>query len=531
MEFRMKKIVLSLAVALGTAPALASAATEVNWGGDIIIRPFYRDNARDFSNSNVGGTAGANDKKQFTTERTRLKANIKVEEDIGGVVELLHFRKWGAADPNRVVDNNGAPNGVVCTTLAGPPPTTTCSTPALDDNWMDMNQAYIEVKHLFDTQITMRAGRQEMAYGDQRLVGNTNFWSTYPFPRAYDALKFNAKYETFDIDAWHATVTERAFASLFGTPSSATNKNSDRMFNGIWATLKMIPDNTLDLYYLNMDDAGYLGTGGLSPYEGTSLPPNFGHFPYAPNGTGTAAANLAKANGDTKVYNFGTRLKGKYSNLDYTVELNTQTGHFADGANIGANGGAALVGYTMPEAMGLRISGEYVFASGDDTPTAGDHKTFYQFTPSPHMHLGAQDFIAFQNINAWRIGASFNAKKNLKVSLDFWDFKLDKQQDYWYGSNGISTRSGAGNAALAGVGGVNNQLMGAEGLLADKNIGTEVDLVAKYEYSPPLSLEVGYSSFNPGSGIKNTATANLAGHTKFQGDSATFAWGMLMLKF
>ena len=500
-QFKIKNAIL-LAAVLGTAPALASAATEVTMSGDIIIRPFHRDNARDFNSS-------TNDVKNFTTERSRLKANIKVEENIGGVVELLHFRKWGAADPNRVVDAN---TGLATTVNA------------LDDNWLDLNQAYIEVKNLFDTPLYLKAGRQEMAYGDQRLVGNTNFWSTFPFPRAYDAVKIGTKNETFDIDAWMAKVTERQMGSLMGAPvgTAAAAKPSDRDFRGIWATLKNIPDNTLDLYVLNMADNGYdpAGTGALSTYDGTTLPPNFGHFPYVMN-TGATVGD------GTNVYNWGARLKGKYSSLDYSLELNKQSGHFVDGANISATGGAAVVGYTIPEAMGLRISTEYVFASGDDTPNAGDHKTFYQFTPSPHNNLGVQDFIAFQNINAWRIGASFKAKENLKLSADFWDFQLDKQQDYWYSSNGTTTRTGSTFASN-----------GADALLAERKIGTEIDLVANYQYSPALSFDVGYSVFNPGNGIKNTtdvADANgnvIAGHTTLgQGDRATFAYGMLMLKF
>lgn len=533
-QFRMKKIILSLAAVLGTAPALASA-TDVEWGGDIIIRPFHRDNARDFSNS-------ATDTKNFTTERARLKANIKVDEDIGGVVELLHFRKWGAADPNRVVDAN-TPNNLQS---------------AIDDNWMDLNQAYIEVKNLFDTPLYMKAGRQEMAYGDQRLVGNTNFWSTYPFPRAYDAVRVGVKNDAYDIDAWMGKVTERQMSTLFGSTTSSpvsgngigiANVPSDRNFNGIWATLKTlipIPDNTLDLYVLNMTDGGYTnGTGtvngvayttGLSPYEGVfNLPPNFGQFPWAKN-TGTTYTD------SVGVYNWGTRLKGKYSNLDYTVELNHQTGKFADAQNISADGDAVRVGYTIPEAMGLRINGEYVYASGDNTPTSGDHNTFYQFTPSPHGMLGAQDFIAFQNIRAVKIGASFNAKSNLKLSADFWNFRLATANDNWYGSNGISTR----NTSLA-AGGCNGSAAcitntsintgagfvatGAEGHLADRNIGTELDLIAKYEYSKPLTLELGYSVFNPGSGIKNALPGNLYGHTPSAADSATFTWAMLMLKF
>ncbi|MDD5299130.1 MAG: alginate export family protein [Gallionella sp.] len=493
-QFQMKKIILSLAAGavLGAAPALASAETKVDFGGDIIIRPFYRDNARDFN-------SGVQDTKKFTTERARLKANIKVDQDIGGVIEILHFRKWGGADPNRVVDANAAQAG------------------AADDNWMDLNQAYIEVKNLWDSGLYMKAGRQEMAYGDQRLVGNTNFWSTYPFPRAYDALKVGAKYDSFDIDAWYATVVERQMAGLFGAPTvSTTAMNSDRMFSGVWATLKNIPDHTLDLYLLNMDDGGYVTGGGLSTYDATTIAPNLGHFPYQVNAAGAIASK-------TKVHNWGTRLKGKNGGLDYTVELNKQTGQSGtDSASISAHGGAGVIGYTFPDAMNFRLSGEYVFASGDDTPTSGDHKTFYQFSPSPHNNLGAQDFIAFQNIKAWRLGGAFNPKKNLKISADFWNFQLDKQQDSWYSSNLTSTR-GAGAPFAAS---------GAEGLLADKKIGTEIDLVANYNYSPALSFELGYSVFNPGTGIKNVTTqANLVGYTIGKGDSATFAWGMLMLKF
>ena len=125
--------------------------------------------------------------------------------------------------------------------------------------------------------------------------------------------------------------------------------NSDRAFTGIWATLKNIPNNTLDLYLLNMEDGGYTASGALSTYDGVALVPNFGNFPYS---VGTANAS------QTKVHNWGGRLKGKSGNLDYTVELNKQTGKFGgDSANIDATGGAAVVGYTMPEAMGLRLSG------------------------------------------------------------------------------------------------------------------------------------------------------------------------------
>ena len=527
-QFWMTIFSLVAGMVLGTVSAVASA-TEITWGGDIIVRPFLRDNARDFD-----AAGSANDKKEFTTERARLKANVKVDDDISGVVELLHFRKWGAADPNRVVDANGTPNNSNCSLVAGTATASgvSCSNPALDDNWLDLNQAYIEVKNVFDTGWYTRIGRQEMAYGDQRLIGNTNFWSTYPFPRAYDAVKIGTKNDTFDLDVWAATVTERQLGTLFGPLFAAsgvsannTTEPKDRMFYGAWGTLKTIPDNTVDLYLLAMSEGGYNKNGSIQAYESIGIPPNFGHLPYVSN-VGATSMDASR------VYNFGARLKGKYGNFDYTVEGNQQNGQAMDGANINANSFATVLGLTVPEAMGLRVSGEYVFASGDENPTAGEHTTFYQFSPSPHMHLGAQDFIAFQNINAWRIGASFNAKPNLKITGDFWDFSLNKANDYWYGSNGISTR--AGTSAIAGY--------GAEGKLADVHVGTEVDLKANYDYSKALSFEAGYSRFTPGSGINNAGTAvaggpacvagtTLTGHTCGKGDNANFAWGMLMLKF
>ena len=115
----------------------------------------------------------------------------------------------------------------------------------------------------------------------------------------------------------------------------------------------------------------------------TTLPPNFGHFPYAAN-TGETA------DGVTNVYNLGARVKGKAADLDYTLEVNKQFGEFADEDDIDALGYAAVVGYTIPAANNLRISAEYVHADGDSNPTDGDHETFYQFTPAPHPHLGAQ---------------------------------------------------------------------------------------------------------------------------------------------
>ena len=293
---------------------------------------------------------------------------------------------------------------------------------------------------------------------------------------------------------------------------------------GIWATFKtLIPDNPLDVYLLSMTDSGYTAGGALPMATGGAGAPNLGQFPYALKGN--------VAGGSTRVYNLGARIKGNgFTNLDYTVELNQQFGTAQDNNNINAFGGAAVVGYTVPDAMGFRVSGEYVYASGDSSPTTAgtEHKTFYQFTPSPHMHLGAQDLIAFQNIKAARLGASFKPKDNLKLSADFWNFKLAQANDFWYESNGTTTRGGTG---LLAPGFANLNTIGATGILANDNVGNEIDLIANYSYTKALSFEAGYSVFNPGSGITNALTANLAGHTTGQGDAARFAWGMLTLKF
>lgn len=518
-----QKLIIALAAALSAAPAFA---TEVAWSGDIVIRPFHRENAADFNSQTA-------DTKNFTTERARLKAEVKLDDEISGTMELMNLKMWGTPDPNRVM--GGANSMGACSTGAAVTASGGAGSNCADMSWFGLNQAYITVKNVFGSGWYLKAGSQEMAYGDQRLIGNTNFWSTFPFPRAYDAIKVGASYDTFDVDAFMAKVTERQLGTLMGgTTSAAGQEPGDRDLRGIWATLKNIPNNTLDLYVLNMSDTGVSGGGTLDTVNGTVIAPNFGWFPYAYTGS------ISKG---TNVYNWGARIKGGYNNVfggngnvDYTLELNDQTGTAADGNSISASAAALRAGYTIPEAMGLRIGGEYVYASGDDDPTSGEHKTFYQFTPSPHGMLGAQDFIAFQNIKAFKLGASFNPKANLKLSADFWDFKLAQANDYWYGSNGISTRSfvipTVVNPPVGVLNTLNTKQTGAEGILNGNKVGTEVDLVANYVYSKPLTFEAGYSVFNPGSGIKNTTAANLPGITTGSAsDSAKFAWCMLTLKF
>jgi hypothetical protein len=104
--------------------------------------------------------------------------------------------------------------------------------------------------------------------------------------------------------------------------------SDDTYFNGIYGTLKMIPNNSLDVYLLQLT-------------------------------SGTSAA--------ATTYTLGARLKGDVAGLDYTVELPYQFGEASPTSDISAWAFAAKVGYTIPAPMKIRVGAEYDYATGQDS--------------------------------------------------------------------------------------------------------------------------------------------------------------------
>jgi len=360
----MKRIILSVfAAAVTAAWAIPASAGDVTFSGQYRLRGEYIEN-NDFSDA-------TNDANDFWAQRVRLTANAKATDDVSVKITLQDTRTWGAEG----------------TTTAGSPgvsgPQLTDAGTSINSN-VDIHEAYLNVTNIFGTPVSLRAGRQELAYGDERLIGSFG-WNNNG--RAFDAFKLMYSNDAVNVDAFTATISEG------GSQSVVPTTGDDTYFSGVYATLKqLIPNNTLDVYLLNLN-------------SGTS-----------------EAANI---------YTIGARVKGAAAGVDYTVELPFQFGEegtLAGGSDISAWAFAAKAGYTLPTPMKIRVGAEYDFATGQD-PDETDNTVFSNLFPTNHAHFGIADVTGanqWSNISAWSVNASVDLNEKLRLFVAYWDFTQDE---------------------------------------------------------------------------------------------------------
>src|SRR5437764_4390104 len=70
---------------------------------------------------------------------------------------------------------------------------------------MDLRQAFVEIGDAEKKSVYLRAGRQELAFGDERLVGNADWLNT---ARSFDALRGGWRYGRFGVQAFAASVVK-----------------------------------------------------------------------------------------------------------------------------------------------------------------------------------------------------------------------------------------------------------------------------------------------------------------------------------
>jgi hypothetical protein len=296
----------------------------------------------------------------------------------------------------------------------------------------------------------------------------------------FDAAKLRWQNEYFGADFFTSRV-------IIPDDNNLNVPNDYDWFSGIYATSKMLPKNTTELYFLSRN------TAGGSP---TAL------------GVGLPAALNGPAPRD--IYTAGLRLKstpGEFGNWDYTAEFMGQFGHFND-ARLAANQSLehqayAIVlngGYTFADAWATpRVALEYSHGSGDSNPTDGKHETFENLFPTNHKFYGYMDFLSLQNLHDVRFVTTLKPHPRLSLGLEFHLFWLDSDLDNLYNVAG-APRGGLGNPVGGYGSGYGNNSANS------KFVGSELDIVAGYTLTKFSSLEAGYGHFFRGDYIKNSFT-------------------------
>lgn len=349
----MKRILLSVfAVAITAAWAVPASAADVSLSGQYRLRGEYRDNV-DFNED-------AGDDRASWAQRVRVTANAKATDDTSVKVTVQDTRTWGAT---------GVLTDATTSTTVG---AATVTTP---NNSVDLHEAYVNINNLLDSPVSFRAGRQELAYGDERVIGSFN-WSNNG--RAFDAFKLMYSTDAINVDVFAATISE-------DSADTDATLNDDTDLNGIYATLKqIIPNNTLDVYLLHQTD-----------------------------------------NVDLTRYTVGARLKGAAAGVDYTVELPFQTGEQNANIDISAWALAVKAGYTLPTALKLRVGAEFDMGSGDDDATDNENGTWVDLFPTNHGHFGYADVTganSWANLTAWSVNGTLDLNEKTKLYAAYWNY-------------------------------------------------------------------------------------------------------------
>ena len=317
------------------------------------------------------------------------------------------------------------------------------------ENVWDIRQGYLELGDIEKTTFALRVGRQEVAFGDERLLGPSNWTNA---ARTFDAIRGTARYKGYRVDLISASVVNVV------DDTWDHHQQSNNLHGAYGSITKLVPGTTIE------------------PYLFWRLQPR------VKNEAGVVA-NL-----DEKVP--GIRWVGKLSHgFDYQVEMVREFGSLGSD-KVQAWAGHWVVGSTAAKVfMAPRVWTEYNYASGDRNAKDGVRGTFDQLYPSAHDKYGFADQIGWKNIKDLRAGVELKPAKAWKTTVEYNNWYLANPFDSLYATSSTALfRSTTGTAGT--------------------HVGQELDFIGTWAISKPLQAGAGIGHIFPGEFLKKTTPGN-----------------------
>ncbi len=283
------------ALVLSVAGVAVAELQNVEVGGKLVVRGDY------WRMDKLGNSS-------FVEQRTLLNVKADFTNDVSTFIELDSYGDWGQNFRSNYltgIDGRGAAD-------------------------VNLYQAYINVKNLWGTPLSLRVGRQELVFGSKFLLGNN---TTLPLARglSFDGIRLTFANDMFKADAFAAKLNE-SFQN-FG--------KGDVDLYGVYGSYIGIEDVTLDAYWLYIQDSTV-----VDKY--------------------------------IDIHTFGLRGAGTISGIDFDAEVAYQLGS-VDGqpsacplgfgeadVKYGTFGANAEVGYTFDMAWQPRVFGKFAYFGGGD---------------------------------------------------------------------------------------------------------------------------------------------------------------------
>jgi hypothetical protein len=319
---------------------------------------------------------------------------------------------------------------------------------ATDVNHSDFLNLFGELKiwEFDDHPLYVRAGRQEMLYGSQRLISPLDWANTR---RTFNGVKAYWHGENLDLDAFWVQ-------PVIVNPTHFDSPDHNRQFLGGWSTYRPTKGQAIDLYYLYLDDTRPISVGQFGQRAGE------------------------------RVSTVGLRYAGDWHNFLWDLEGDYQFGHWSN-QEISAGAFASGLGYkfaNLPMDPQFWIYNEW--ASGDHNGgTSSEHGTFNQLFPFGHYYFGFLDLVGRQNIDDINMQFSLYPEKWILTMFQYHIFRLDAARDALYNAGGTAIRRDP--TGRAGT-----------------DVGDEIDLVTNFHLSQHQDILLGYSKLFSGSFIKRT---------------------------
>lgn len=336
----------------------------------------------------------------------------------------------------------------------------------IDQNKADFLNLFIDLKvgEWEKKPIYARIGRQELLFGSQRLISPLEWANTR---RTYQGVRGFRQGEKWDFDAfWVQPVIPQA--------NKLDSVDNNINFAGTWATYKPKAGQTVDLYYLLLDDVNRTTVLGIPRNPSTR-------------------------------HTLGSRYSGNQDQFLFDFEGAMQFGSL-DGRDIVAGMATAGVGYNFKNAKwNPTIWAYYDYASGGGSTGSGTVHTFNQLFPFGHYYLGWIDQVGRQNIHDVNFHLYTFPTKWMTTWVQFHSFWLANSNDALYNAAGVPIRrSPAGNAGT--------------------HVGEEIDLVCNFHLTTHIDLMTGYSYLWGGEFLRNTSSPTLARNAGFYFTQLTYRW-------
>src|SRR5262249_46030601 len=218
----------------------------------------------------------------------------------------------------------------------------------------DLHQGYVRLGGSHALPVSLKVGRQELSYGDERLIGAFD-WDN--IGRAFDAAKLRYEVSTFWVDAFVGRV-------VIPNDNEFDQPNWDDWFSGVYSsTRSLVPQTELQLYFL-ADNAGANSPRHVTSYgRGNS-----------PRDIYTIGSRFQTLPGQLDGWDLNGEFAGQFGDFEYApgtpgVINGQRLNHLAYATHIEG-------GYTFTKTdFKPRLALGFDYASGDGNPADKDHNT------------------------------------------------------------------------------------------------------------------------------------------------------------